>query len=227
MKQIVKDIIQWDIRNWSHCLEFWRDHSQQNFKNLNALEIGAREGGLSLWLAINGCEVTCSDIDYPDDRAKSLHKKYNVHGQIHYESIDVTNIPFKDHFDIIVLKSVLGGIRGDDDYGIQQRAVEQIHQSLKTGGELFFAENLSASPVHQFLRKKCLNWGDRWKYPTIDEIVNYLEIFKTSEYTVRGYLGALGRSEWQRMILGELDNLIFNWITPVNWRYIMIGLARK
>ena len=50
-KEILKDIVQWDIKTWAKALPFW----ENNFtikKEMKALAIGEREGGMSLWLAL-------------------------------------------------------------------------------------------------------------------------------------------------------------------------------
>ena len=46
---------------------------QYKNKNYKFLEIGARQGGLSLWLALNGNQVVCSDIGY-EKKPKELEK---------------------------------------------------------------------------------------------------------------------------------------------------------
>ena len=73
-------------------LQFYK-HQNKNYK---CLELGARQGGLSLWLALKGNSVVCSDISYSTQphelqKAKDLHKKYNCEDRISCESIDALN----------------------------------------------------------------------------------------------------------------------------------------
>jgi SAM-dependent methyltransferase len=139
--------------------------------------------------------------------------------------MDVLNIPYQNYFDFVILKSVLGGIRGEGN--VQKRALSQIYKSLKKGGELLLAENLAGSPVHQFLRKRFVPWGKRWRYLFFEEIIELLEIFSEVKYITAGFLGALGRNNFQRTVLGYLDQLLIEKLVPQKWRYIFIAWAKK
>src|SRR5262245_56122140 len=71
---ILKDVIEWDVRNWSVALDFWLAHTAQNLLTRSALEIGSRNGGLSLWLALQGARVQATDIGPPTEAALKLHR---------------------------------------------------------------------------------------------------------------------------------------------------------
>jgi len=43
------DIINWDISNWSKAITYREKHIPFKNKNYICLEVGGREGGLSLW----------------------------------------------------------------------------------------------------------------------------------------------------------------------------------
>jgi len=47
-KDLLIDIFEWDVENWSKSILFWESNSTNLFPNFKALEIGARNGGLSL-----------------------------------------------------------------------------------------------------------------------------------------------------------------------------------
>ncbi len=53
----LEDVFEWDIVNWSVALTFWNKHLQNSLVGARVLEIGARNGGLSLRLALNGADV--------------------------------------------------------------------------------------------------------------------------------------------------------------------------
>ncbi len=146
---------------------------------------------------------------------------------INYQDIDATYIPYDNYFDIVVFKSVIGGIGRNDNIAIQQKVFDQIYKSLKPGSKLLFAENLIASPLHQKLRKRYIKWGRSWRYISIDEMKSFLKNYSRYEYKVTGFLGSFGRNENQRKILAKLDNIIFNSICPDNWKYIIYGIAEK
>ena len=151
--KLTSDIIQWDVRSWSEALKYWEQHV--NWSTIhNGLELGGREGGLSLWLALKGIKTVCSDLHGVKEAASPLHQRYDVSSLITYKDIDATNIPYENHFDVIAFKSIIGGIGRNDNIEMQKKTFSEIYKALKPGGKLLFAENLAASPLHQTLRKK-------------------------------------------------------------------------
>lgn len=218
-----KDIIGWDIENWSRALPFWERFGALNKTSNECLEIGAYGGGLSLWLALNKNRVTCSNLNKPDVDTQMVHKKYNCHSAIQYEAIDATAIPYADHFDYIVFKSILGGINGEEPQ-VKVKVINEIYKSLKPGGKLLFAENLDASIFHQILRK----WfgTKNWHYLKLRDVETIFSSFTKVTYTTVGFFGCMGRNEYQRIILGKLDRLVDS-IIPSTSRYIIIGVATK
>lgn len=223
----LQDIIEWDVKNWSPSLDFWLKKSSLNLRNGNGLELGSRNGGLSLWLAMHGCSVVCSDLDGPTEKAKNLHQSYGISHLVEYKNINATEIPYEDHsFDVVAFKSILGGVGSFDNKEAQIRAIKEIHRVLKPGGELFFAENLVASPLHKALRRKFVTWGDRWRYPSIEEFNEFLQEFSQVHSISSGFIASFGRNESQRNVLASVDQ-VFHRFVPDNWKYIMIGVAKK
>ena len=55
----------------------------------------------------------------------------------------------------------------------------------------------------------------------------FLSLFSHVEYRTVGFAGAFGRTELQRNLLGVLDETVLNYAVPENWRYIIVGVARK
>ena len=137
------------------------------------------------------------------------------------------NIPYENEFDIVVFKSVLGGIGSGSNKPAQGSAIREMHKSLKSGGELLFAENLTASPFHKFLRAKFVKWGTSWRYVSIDEMNEFLQPFNNFTYSTTGFSGAFGRNERQRDLLAAADKIFFNRLFPSHWKYIITGVARK
>ncbi len=221
-----KAVIGWDVKNWSRALRFWSDHLPDYTHPLKCLELGGKEGGLSLWLAKQGHEVICSDLQNPGEAAQPIHEKFKVAELISYAAIDATAIPYHDHFDLIAFKSILGGISrmGRDEK--KTHTMQQIHQALKPGGILLFAENLKASVVHQFFRRNFVKWGKNWNYLQLGEIAELLDVYEHWEVQTFGYWGAFGRSESQRTLLASIDSLL-NPLTPPSSRYIIFGIAKK
>jgi SAM-dependent methyltransferase len=224
--ELVKDIIQWDVRTWSKAIPWWERHLPKPHVG-KALELGGREGGLSLWLASEGFHVICSDLENTEATAKPLHQKHGVEQNVEYKDIDATNIPFENHFDVIVFKSILGGIGRDNNPEAQQRTFNEIHKALKPGGMLLFAENLSASGMHRYMRKKFVRWGNSWRYVRIDELKAFTSSFQSFEYKTTGFFSAFGRSEFQRNTLALSDEVFFNHVLPSDMNYVLFGCAVK
>ncbi len=225
--KLIKDIIQWDVINWSQALYFWEKHLKKkkyNLKNKHVLEIGSRRGGLSLWAALNGGKVYCSDIMPPSAEAIKLHEKYKIKKNIKYVVVDLMNIPFKKNtFDVILFKSVLGALKIKEN---QYQAINEIYRVLKPDGLLLFAENLKASFIHMIMRKMFVNWSKYWRYIDIKEAKDFFSKFKYCEFSTYGFLSSFGRNEKQRILLSKIDKF-FNKIIPEKFKYIIFGVVVK
>jgi SAM-dependent methyltransferase len=224
--QLTNAILQWDVNAWNVALKFWDNKIDWSSIKIG-LELGGREGGLSLWAAKKGKQMICSDLENVKHIAEPLHAKYNVTHFIKYEAIDATQIPYENHFDLIVFKSIVGGIGANNNFTKQQEVFEAIYKALKPGGQLVFAENLVASPLHQKLRKRFIEWGKDWRYISVQETKTFLKPFTNFEIHTTGVIGTFGRNEAQRTFLSKLDQLLINHITPESWKYIVYGIAKK
>jgi SAM-dependent methyltransferase len=221
------DVLKWDVGNWSAALDYWERHGSIERSGLECLEIGANEGGLSAWLASRGHRVLCSDLEGCERIARPLMERHGLADRVTFEDIDATSIPYENRFDVIVFKSVLGGVGHDGAIDRQRKAVQAMHRALRPGGRLLFAENLIGSSMHKFFRSKFIRWGNSWRYVTIDEMRDFLRDFRDVKYSTTGVLGTLGRSEGQRRMLSAVDRAALNALAPPAWRYIMYGVATK
>jgi SAM-dependent methyltransferase len=220
---INKTIIAWDVENWSRALNFWEKNCPVENKEYTCLELGSSRGGLSLWLALNSNNVHCTDLDGLEKAAFNIHKAYNCTARITYGNIDATNIPFENSFDIIIFKSIIGGISFTDQRN-KELVIKQIYKALKPNGKLLFAENLESTFIHKFFRKKYGTKG--WNYLTINEVKDVFSCFKSVNYTTIGFWGCFGRNEWQRKFLGKIDRVL-EYFIPLKSRYIIVGQAIK
>jgi len=223
----LKDIIEWDIVNWSKAIPFWEKHSNVNeSKKLKCLELGGRKGGLALWLALKGHHVICSDLNSPEADAKPKHQKYGLVDNITYQSISATDIPLKNEIDIITFKSILGGICRSGNDALKKEIINEIYEALKPGGQFVFSENLKSSWLHQFFRKKFTRWGAEWNYLSLKEVKPLMSSFSKLDIKTVGFFGAFGRNEKQRNFFGKIDNW-FEKLIPNQMHYIVIGVAEK
>lgn len=218
--------MQWDVRTWSRALPFWEQYDFPKTGGI-ALELGGREGGLSLYLAAQGMKVICSDIEDVTDKASPLLNKYGVGDLVSFGVIDATEIPYENYFDVVVFKSIIGGIGRNEKKELQQRTFDSIHKALKPGGYLLFAENLVGSPLHAFMRKKFVRWGNEWRYVNVGELHEFLGKFSSHTIKTSGFASAFGRSEIQRNLLSYTDSMLFNHVMPPSWQYVAFGVAVK
>ena len=225
----LEDILEWDVFIWRKGLKFWMKKMTSNNKGkILGIEIGSRNGGLSLFFTKKyQANMICSDINKPSLLAEKLHQKYQVHNQIEYRSIDAKKIDYAEcTFDIVVFKSVLGSLAGGDLFE-QQKALKEMYRVLKPGGLLFFAENLKASPIHNFARNRFVPWGKSWRYISYLELKQALNIFSKVELKSAGFLSAfVPEIRFMKKIAEIIDSCIGLFI-PSQWKYVGYGYAVK
>lgn len=155
----------------------------------------------------------------------ALHSASGVSDRVEYACIDATQIGQENSFDVVAFKSVLGGIGGAGGHSAEEQAIRSMHAALRPGGVLLFAENLSASPVHRFLRRRFVAWGERWRYVTVEEMAAFLASFSSVRVRTFGFAGAFGRTDGQRSSLAAADVSGLDRLVPAQWRYIIAAVA--
>lgn len=223
--ETIKEIIAWDVKTWAKVLPFWEENYEIK-PGLKVLSIGEREGGISLYFALKGCNVTCTDYrDFPDS-IYEFHKKHKVTSKVTYvKNVDVRDLhQFKEgEFDIVVFKSVIGAL-GDKEHQIN--AFNEMYRVLKTDGALLFAENLKGTKLHAFLRNKFINWSANWRYIDLAGDALLYEKFRKNYFKTAGFIATFGRTETQRRALATIDSALI-WAIPKKWRYVLFGVLVK
>ncbi len=217
------DILQWEVRSWSRALDHWERHLPTH-RPAQALAVGERGGGLSLWLAAKGFEVVCTDLHPFPPTTRALHERCAVAHRITYEQADVKELPYRDGiFDVVTWKSVIGALGSKEE---QALAIREMHRVLKPGGVLLFAENTLGTPLHRALRKHFVAWENYWRYlhPVHDR--DLFAPFTTINDGHTGLLANLGRTEWQRDVLARFDTVLVP-LVSIGWRNIWYGAAVK
>lgn len=153
-------ILEWDYITWWKALEFWETSGIHCDKNTKVLDIGARGGGISLYWALKGGMVHCTDLDESFIKeATQLHHEFQVGDNIVYECLDAVEMQREAEYDIICFKSVLGGIGYNNNYEKQKIAISNMYKALKPGGHLIFVENLVGTGLHTFCRKSLKSYA--------------------------------------------------------------------
>ncbi len=219
-----RDVIQWDARSWSRALPLWQRALDGRPTPLKALAVGEREGGLSLWLALMGHQVVCSDLRPLPPGTSAMHQRHGVADRIEYRAIDICRIDHPDaHFDVAVFKSVIGALGSRE---AQEKALAELHRVLRPGGVLLFAENLEGNCLQRSLRQRFAPWVTYWRYLLWPQDKDLFSRFSSSEFRLFGLLANLGRSEAQRTVLSHVDDLLMP-LLPERWRYAVAGVCRK
>jgi len=224
-----QDIMNWDVENWSKALPFWMEHTKLDPAKCRALEIGSYNGGITLFLALQGVTVVCSDVNGPAQIAKDLHKKYGVDGLVTYEDIDAVSLPFPDaSFDLVAFKSVMGHKCVHPN---REKIFAELLRVLKPGGELWFAENLRGSTLHMAARNLLLGRVNEWRYFSQREIEDLCAPFAEKSFRQYGFLGAFlhgspARVRAVQKTFGAADRVL-SAVVPARWKYIVFGWARK
>jgi SAM-dependent methyltransferase len=220
---LLRDIFQWEVRTWSRALRLW-EPALEGRPAGTALAIGERDGGLSLWLALKGIAVRCTDLKPLPGTTAVLHQRHGVAHLVSYGSEDATALSAPDaSYDIVVFKSVIGAL---GDRSRQRTAIAEMHRVLKPGGVLLFAENLTGTALHGMLRKRFVQWSSYWRYLVWSADQDLFQPFASMRTMTTGLLANLGRSETQRDLLARADAVLCPMV-PKSWHCVVIGVCTK
>jgi hypothetical protein len=155
-----------------------------------------------------------------------------VSGKISYNKLDIVNCDWPPAiYDIIIAKSVIGGLKTDPinrltrNFEVQQKAVDNIYTLLKTGGYFFSAENMQGSVLmQQFRRFQHKNEG--WRYLSWEELETLYKKFRVMH--VKGF--GLLPTNFGYPVLNRAcfigNKYIFNFL-PDRYKYISFIAAQK
>lgn len=228
----VQEIIEWDVRNWSQLMHHWLPVLEQLPRDSKVLAIGERNGGLSLWLALMGFQVTCTDITDVAASATPLHVKYGVQDRIEYRQLDIVNDEWEaGQFDIIIGKSVIGGVKptrsrsSSRNFEALEQAMHNIHRLLKPGGYFFSAENLQGGLLNRYMRKR-LKGGKGWYYLSLPELNRLFNAFSLVQTKTFGILPTFFSSKSVNMFMYFINRSLQP-VLPDSSKYIAFTIARK
>jgi SAM-dependent methyltransferase len=230
--QLMNDVIEWDVYNWSHAVEHW-ETTVGKLEGGRVLCLGERNGGLSLWFALRGFQVICSDRNGPSDAARALHARHGVSQRIEYAEIDIFDLPYPENsFDLVACKSVIGGLKlvykdaSTRTLENQKLAVDQVRRVLKPGGYFLGAENMRGSLLHRWARYVRKGKKIGWRHLATDEIAWLFRDFAACDLRYFGLLGSYHRLDPINRLTSRLDTAL-SAVLPASWLYICFIAARK
>ena len=165
----------WSADVWSHAFTISKEVQKiLQRKNLKILEIGAGKHSQVAYVF----DKTQSNItigfysesyrNYLKEVLSKNIKNYNLVSKYELSCIDALDL--KDKYDVIILKSVLGGIfRGDDFSKAEKFCHKTVRDNLNSNGALITIDN-GKSCFEIFLRY----FGARknnWHFATMDELL--------------------------------------------------------
>jgi SAM-dependent methyltransferase len=228
----VQDIIEWDVRNWSQLMHYWLPVLEQLPRDSKVLAIGERNGGLSLWLALMGFHVTCTDITDIAASASALHKKHGVTDRIEYKRLDIVNDEWpQEQFDVIIGKSVIGGVKptrgrsSSRNFEALEQAMQHIHRLLKPGGYFFSAENLQGGILNRYMRHR-LKGSKGWYYLSLSELDKLFGPFSLVQTKTFGILPTFFSNKAVNNTM-YMINRCLQPLLPLGSKYIAFTVARK
>jgi SAM-dependent methyltransferase len=226
--------LEWDVANWSVCLEQWEPALDgYSPETSSVLALGERNGGLSLWFALQGYRVICTDRAGPTPAARALHREYGVEELITYDSVDVFQMPYSaGTFDIVACKSVIGGLKSVYDDAATRTleahavAAREIHRVLRVGGSMLAAENMCGSIIHRLARRCSKGRQIGWRHIQVCDWPVLLEPFRRYDVSYFGFLPARFSSARLNALAYSANRALAR-VLPSAWMYIGVVRARK
>lgn len=183
-RALIEDCCGWNRKTWADALEFAISRLPADLSGKRVLEIGASNVSVvAPVFAYMGAEVTLSYFgiskkSVEDGRLKQIRDKYNL-SNIAIEAVEMDANNIDGIYDIIVMKSVLGGLCKGDDYNKLKFLVTKMIGSLSDQGQIITLDN-GYIPLLGYLRKILGTHWNGWTYFTYSSLIHTLDQFNTS-----------------------------------------------
>ena len=227
--------IGWKVASWTRALNEAFRHLPADLNGKTLAELGVGPAGLTLFLGALGCRVLCLDrrLDFSKE-SRELHRRHGVTCEHVLTDARRLTLPARS-LDVVVMKSVLGGIHSEFGREGALACVASVRETLKPGGTLVALEQLKGDPLTRALRRVKYPTR-RWHYFEVAEftpgspasLVEGFARVETRALTVTSHAAEdwLGhRSPLVRAAVG-LDRLIEP-LVPPNWRHLISVVATR
>ena len=235
VRALVEDCCGWNRKTWADAIEFAVSQFPERLDAKKVLEIGAGTySSVSPIFSSKGAERVCSyygqrQEDVQNGQLQTVVQKYSLK-KIPIIEQNIYNIEGK--YDIIILKSVLGGICRYNDYAKISVIVDKLFvKNIREGGALLTLDN---GHVNLFERARRL-WGagkNEWTYFTQDKLISSLSGYQV---IIKGFgflnVGAAkfllqGNYEFINDIIYNIDKVLIRLVTSHD-RAVLSTIIRK
>lgn len=174
IRRIIEDSCGWNKKIWADAVEFALNFCTKYDNKTKVLEIGASEySALSPIFSSIGYDVMCSYYDQNAYQAiinGCLPTVINKYGLTLPKLVQLNAWEIKNKtFDIIILKSVIGGICRNDDYTLISNLIAKLYASLKPNGILITIDN-QENYIANCFRNLFGAGNSKWTYLNKDKL---------------------------------------------------------
>jgi hypothetical protein len=173
VRELVEDCCGWNKKTWADAIEFAISALPNDLRGKQILEIGASDRStVAPIFAARGAQVFCSYYLKPPGFIENAQLKY-IRTKYHLGEIPTLETSISEvagRFDVIIMKSVLGGIFRNDDYnGIGVTIHKLLRDNVSEGGVILTVDNGYIGPFHK-LRRYRGTGGNSWSYLERDKL---------------------------------------------------------
>ena len=231
-KKLIDYTIVWNFGIWSRAIRYWGEClSGSDFSNMKVLEIGAnKRSAVSLVFADKGADCTLGYYPLPKDSPEHFLKNMDLEldGTVNVIPLNIFEMPFNEEFDIVCMKSVLGGISKLNDCDNWSKGIDAAWEAVKPGGYLALAENVRGTFMHDYMRKNYRKNSKPWNYFSPNKYINKVQSLGKYKWKTFGFLsftdlGIKRLGTW----LYAIDCILFEWFIPNNNRVVISLIVQK
>jgi hypothetical protein len=231
--QLLAAALGWKVTSWKRALEEALRHLPPNLAGRMLLEVGTGPHGLSLLFSRLGCRVVCADrrMDYTRESI-AVHQRHGIHC-LHFLT-DARRLALRPRsFDMVVMKSVLGGIYSQAGREGVMATLGSVREVLRPGGAFIALEQLDGG-IATRLGRRIRYPSRRWHYFRIQELDP-----GTPESLLRGFdavqlmpvtLLSHNMEEWlphRHPLVRAATRLdrVLEPLVPANWKHLVAIVA--
>jgi hypothetical protein len=214
MRALIEDCCGWNKKTWADAIEFAISALPDDLRSKTILEIGASDRStVAPIFAARGARVYCSYYSKPPGLIENAHLKYirtKYHLTAMIPTFEASIAEITGRFDVIIMKSVLGGIFRNDDYDAIGGMIHKLlRDNVSDDGFILTVDNGYIGPFHQ-LRRYRGTGGKSWSYLARDRLAASLAGLDVTMQGF-GYLNVASASLQFGRHCEFLNTLVYYW----------------